>query len=64
MLLAINSQEDSLKLRADLQRLEVWERDWDMSFNPDKCEVLRISRKRAGHPFQLHLSRDCSEDCD
>ena len=46
ILLTINSQEDSLKLQADLQRLEVWERDWDMSFNPDKCKVLRISRKR------------------
>ena len=55
MLLAINSQEDSLKLQADLQRLQVWERDCDMSFNPDKCEVLRIRRKTQDIHFNYTL---------
>ena len=44
-----------MKLLADVMRMEVWEKDWDMSFNPDKCEVLQISRKRQDIDFNYTL---------
>ena len=33
-------------LQEDLSRLETWERDWPISFNPLKYEVIRISKWR------------------
>jgi hypothetical protein len=43
----IKSQQDAEILQEDLRRLEKWEADWQMQFNPSKCEVIRITRKRA-----------------
>ena len=39
----IKTEEDRRALQEDLLRLEAWERDWQMSFNLIKCEVIRIS---------------------
>ena len=54
--LTINTTTDALSLQNDLHQLEQWEQDWSMEFNPDKCEVLRISRKKNPviHNYTLH----------
>ena len=43
-------------LQKDLEMLEKWERDWSMEFNPDKCEIMRISKKSKiqNFPYKLH----------
>ena len=33
-------------LHDDLNKLQDWEADWQMHFNPDKCELIRITNQR------------------
>ena len=44
--LTINSPEDTKTLQEDLHKLEIWEAEWDMEFNPTKCQVLHISKSK------------------
>jgi len=54
--LVIRSSSSAESLQQDLHLLEQWEQDWAMEFNPDKCEILRIHRKRKPilFPYRLH----------
>ena len=45
----IQTPEDCGKLQRDLVSLAQWESKWGMSFHPDKCNVLRVTKKRT--PF-------------
>ena len=44
--LAISSEGELIILQNDLHTLEIWEKRWDMSFNPSKCQVLHITRAK------------------
>ena len=56
MYLTVKTSTDANILQNDLHALEKWEQDWSMEFNSDKCEVLRITRKRNPviFPYKLH----------
>ena len=41
------SQVDADELQADLDALQEWEQQWMMSFHPQKCQLLRITRKKS-----------------
>ena len=35
--------------------MEIWEKEWDMEFNPSKCQVLHITKnKKTNNNKQLH----------
>ena len=42
----VQQSSDCHALQQDLDSLQQWEQKWQMSFNADKCEVLRITNKR------------------
>ena len=56
--LTINSQSDAQTLQDDLLKLEQWESNWTMEFNPDKCEVIHVTKKKDPiiFPYKLHNS--------
>ena len=35
-----------MKLQEDIDRLGCWARKWDMRFQPVKCNIMQITRKR------------------
>ena len=41
--LAVNGTKENNLLQEDLSALEEWERAWQMSFNPPKCTIIRIT---------------------
>ena len=47
MYLALDKQGDSEILQKDLESLEKWEKLWDMSFNPSKCQVIHVTRSKS-----------------
>ena len=51
-----NSATEPRVLQDDLQRLETWEREWDMEFHPKKCQHISFTRKRhpADNTYSLH----------
>ena len=55
MYLTISSQADCQGLQSDLSNLETWESEWLMVFNPDKCEVIRITNKKKPTLFNYTL---------
>lgn len=53
--LVVTSTTDCLTLQNDLLILEAWEKDWDMEFNPGKCQVLHITRDKKPVQFTYKL---------
>ena len=42
----IKDEEDTMKLQSDIDRLGSRARKWDMRFQPVKCNVMQLTRKR------------------
>ena len=42
----IRGTDDSFKLQKDIDRLGCWARKWGMRFQPVKCNIMQITRKR------------------
>ena len=56
MYLALDiKQADSDILQKDLEILENWEKLWDMSFNPSKCQVIHVTRRKTPLQTKYHL---------
>ena len=53
--LTVNNLTDTGVLQQDLNKLQQWEVEWDMEFNPGKCTVLQVTRSRAPFPSQYTL---------
>jgi hypothetical protein len=54
--MTVSSDADANTLQNDLDLLGAWEEKWQMSFHPQKCNVLQITRKRKPleHHYSLH----------
>ena len=52
----MNSSDDAASLQQDLDNLQEWEHAWKMHFNPDKCEVIHITKRRnkIEVPYYIH----------
>ena len=42
----IKNEEDTVKLQRDIDRLGCWARKWSMRFQPVKCNMMQLTRKR------------------
>ena len=42
----IDSIEDTSKLQKDIDKLGKWARKWGMRFQPVKCNIMQLTRKR------------------
>ena len=63
----IKNQRDCDILQDDLDKLASWEKKWGMSFHPDKCSTIRVSRSRnpvvreyslKGHVLHQRIQQD------
>ena len=54
--LTIHNSSDCDKHQEDLNNLERWESDWQMSFYPEKCKVIHITTTKTPilHSYSLH----------
>ena len=42
----IKDEEDTMKLQSDIDRLGSWAKKWGMRFQPVKCNMMQMTRKR------------------
>ena len=58
----IKSNADCTILQEDLNRLAIWETKWLMKFNPSKCQILSVTRKKYPIKFQYKLHNEALEN--
>ena len=62
--LAVQGQEDTDIIQNDLNILQEWEKEWDMEFNPFKCQVVHISRSRRSIKNKYTMHRHVLDSID
>ena len=62
--LTVKSESDCQQLQDDLRSLEKWESNWCMEFNPSKCNIIRVTRRRTPFKFQYKLHVKMLETVD
>ena len=62
--LAIANKEDGKSLQGDLDRLAAWEEKWQMQFHPQKCNVIRITKKPRPLITNYHLHGHTLEEVE
>ena len=62
--LTITNSEDCKTLQDDLDRLANWEERWQMRFHPQKCNVIRITKKKTPVITNYHLHDYILEEVD
>ena len=60
----VKGKADREALQQDLVTLEAWETKWGMAFNPSKCSVIHISRKKLPFTFDYTLKEQILETSD
>ena len=60
----ITSLVDSMPLQQDLNNLEVWSSNNSVQFNPAKCKILTVTRKRNPITFSYKLTSNDLVRCD
>ena len=60
----IKDQADVHALKKDIDSLQDWEKEWQMEFNADKCEVIRITSKKNPiiYSYKIHQTALRSTD--
>lgn len=55
--LSIKGQTEAVRLQDDLNKLENWERDWAMEFNPDKIRGVKDHPEKELHHLPIHSTQ-------
>ena len=58
----IKDTEDTLKIQKDIDQLGCWARKWGMRFQPVKCNMMQITRKRIKRSMLRILWRERSSN--
>ena len=62
--MSVTNESDAVTLQKDLKLLEEWEAKSHMSFHPDKCNVLRVTRCRKPLVYDYVLHNQPLEEKD
>ena len=60
----IQNEIDSEELQSDLDTLVQWEKDWQLSFNPSKCRIMRFTHARSPKHFEYKLGNSVLSETD
>ena len=60
----IKSTNDALILQQDLDRLQTWERNFNMEFHPKKCKVLSVTNKTKPVHASYKIHNEILENVD